>query len=324
MPASDHTDPDIAANVKTPKYGAWLTTLRAPGIIRRMTPSFVVLGLHAIFGRIATRNLPRRRRFLQSVDDAKASSSMSVVVAIHDAPKVTRRCLTSLEHFAPQSEVILVDDGSKLSETTEIISDFGHRMGWKIVRHEKPAGHSAACRDGAAVSTRPNLCLLNSDTVVTPWCWALINRALESDPKIGVLGPSTSNSSNPQSLPTAHELGRYWNDSQICAYAESLRATAKEPNIVDLPWISGFALFVRKNVWDELGGFDPKLPDYGNEKELCTRVASGGYRLVWVRDAYIHHFAKQSYKPSIGEEEIRARVRAAEAYIGRKNDAAVQ
>lgn len=58
----------------------------------------------------------------------------------------------------------------------------------------------------------------------------------------------------------------------------------------------GFALFIRRSLWEQAGGFDQRLPDYGNEMELCRRIAEEGYRLVWIRNSYIHHFGQQSYR----------------------------
>jgi GT2 family glycosyltransferase len=87
---------------------------------------------------------------------------------------------------------------------------------------------------------------------------------------------------------------------------------------MDLAWVSGFAFFIRRSLWEQVGGFDPKIPDYGNEFELCSRVAEKGYRMVWIRNSYIHHFGGQSYGHIIGEEGIRAQVRAADTYIRHK------
>jgi GT2 family glycosyltransferase len=243
---------------------------------------------------------------------------MSVIVAIHDAPTVTRRCLASLEKYASEAEVVLVDDASCLNETLDVIQHFSSRNGWKVIRHQQALGHSDACRAGANVATRPYLCLLNSDTVVTPWCWLQIKKSFESDEKIGIAGPSTSVSGNVQTLSLAKHLGFCWNDNQICAFANRLLTQLDGPATLDLTWISGFAFFIRRSLWEQFGGFDPKLPDYGNEEELCNRVAEKGYRLVWVRNSYIHHFSQQSYEDKFGDKGIRARQKAAGIYIKQK------
>lgn len=299
---------------RLPRLANW----HIPRSLKRVLPRLVISGLRALKGRVLTSHLPRHVAFEQSREDALASASMSIIVPIHDAPRVTRRCLASLEKYAPEGEVTLVDDGSCLTETLEVIWNSRTWNGWRVVRHEKPLGHSEACRTGALLATRPYLCLLNSDTVVTPWCWRRVKEVFECDQDVGVAGPSTSNAGNLQILPLAAGLRDYWNDNQICVFANRLLTECPPPIVMDLPWASGFALFIRRALWERLGGFDRNLPDYGNEEELCRRVREAGYRTVWIRNCYIHHFGRQSYANTIGEEGIRARIRAAQSYIRQK------
>lgn len=247
---------------------------------------------------------------------------MSIVVPIHDVPLVTRRCLESLERDATESEVILVDDGSRMAETTQLIQEFSSRSGWRVVRNEQPHGHSAACAVGARLASRQYLCLLNSDTVVTPWCWRAVQEAFDSDPLIGVAGPSTSSSGNEQTLDIAMKCRFFWNDNQICAFAERLTVAALQPLIFDLPWVSGFAFFIRRSLWEKLGGFDQHLGNYLNDVELCKRVSNSGYRAVWVRSAYIHHLGGQSYRPPkvLTAAEIESRLLPGMEYIRNRHN----
>jgi GT2 family glycosyltransferase len=287
-----------------------------------MMPGKVNSALSELKGRVLTRDLPRHIEFEQSLEDALASASMSVVVPIHDAPIVVRRCLASLEKYAPESEIVLVDDASSLTETLDLIRYFSDRNGWKVVHNEKPLGHSEACRAGARFATRPYLCLLNSDTVVTPWCWRRINEVFEHDSQIGVAGPSSSRAGI-QTIPLAASLRFYWNDDQIHAFANRLLSECAEPVVVNVAWVEGFAFFIRRSLWKQVGGFDKNLPDYGNEEELCKRVAKKGYRMVWVRNSYIHHFGQQSYGSTIGVEGIRARIRDTQVYMQERDHSLV-
>jgi len=279
------------------------------GIIRRMR------------ARIVTRTLPQHRSFQQTSEDRSAAAKMSIVVPVHDAPQVTRRCFASLEQFAPEAEIIVVNDGSRLAGTIALIQDYACRNDWKVVSNSEATGHSAACKVGAELATRRYLCLLNSDTVVTPWCWHAIQEAFESDPNIGVAGPCTSRSSNRQTLPVAFDCRFDWTDGQICAFAERLTRISLQSSLVDIPWAAGFALFVRLPLWHELNGFDQNLADYGNELEFCKRIAALGYRIVWARRAYIHHLAGQSYGQFITQDEIHERKLAGAQYVRSKHSA---
>lgn len=285
-------------------------------ILERVLPREILICLDDIKRVILARKFPRKGEFIQPLVDRQASGSMSIIVPIHDAPLVSQRCLSSLEKYAPESEIIIVDDGSKLTETGEVIRFFTSRNSWKVIHNQQAIGHSGACWAGTKLATRLYICLLNSDTVVTPWCWRQVKEAFEQGDDIGVAGPSSSNTGNPQSVQIAEFLSFHLNDHQICALAERLLHTV--PLIQDLPWISGNALFIRRALWDELKGFDPNLPDYGNEIELCGRVSRRGFRSVWVRNSYIHHFGRQSYKKVIGDQGILQRIRAAEIYATQK------
>jgi len=301
----------------------WLATRRLPAPLKRALPAGAVRGLQSIRNqirkRLVSRTLSRNAIFQQSNEEKRASALVSIVVPIRDAPLITKRCLASLERNAANSEIILVDDGSQLAESRQIVREFSQRNGWKTRRNDVPLGHSAACAAGGSAANRPYLCLLNSDTVVAHRGWHSIVTAFESSLDIGVVGPATSASGNEQTLQVAALCRLYWNDNQICAFAEQLCLDASKHTTKDLPWISGFALFIRRSLWEGLGGFDRKLPDYGNEVELCKRVRDLGYRTVWMRSSYIHHLGRQSYARQIGESAIDSRIVAAYQYIRRKH-----
>jgi GT2 family glycosyltransferase len=240
---------------------------------------------------------------------------VSIIVAIHDSPKVTQRCLESIERYAAKAEVILVDDGSRLQETTDIICDYQQRNGWTLIKHDKPLGHSRSCEDGGRVASRSYLCFLNSDTVISPWSWRAAKEAFDSDRRIAVTGPTTSWASTKQTVRRAGYCRHYWSNSQIYAFAEKYISKQQPRLWVDLPAVDGFAFFIRRAVWEEFGGFDTKLPDYGNETELCRRLSKAGFRIIWTQNSYIHHFGQGSYASVMSPEMLKERREAAQAYI---------
>jgi len=263
--------------------------------------------------------LPVKRDFPQPLCEIEASHDMSVVVPICDAPAVVWGCLASLDKYAPRAEVILVDDHSELDQTRNLIAEFSERNHWKTIRLDSRVGHSRSCEAGARLATRPYLCLLNSDTIVTPWSWRGSQEAFEADPRIGVTGPSTSYTATVQTVSRAEYCRHYWNDSQVFAFAQSYIDGQPAQCWTDLPEVGGFAFFVRRRAWDELRGFDSNLPDYGNEFEFCRRASKQGWRVVWTANSYIHHLGHQSYSSVLGRRGIVAKGLLSDAYIKRKH-----
>lgn len=251
-------------------------------------------------------------------DELAASKLISIVIPVHDAPRVTLRCFYSLEKYGGGAEIIIVDDGSKLEQTRQILEDFCRRNGWKLIRHDSPQGHSRASEAGVAVSNRPYLCLLNSDTVLSARSWSGVIKAFESSPMIAVVGPSTSYTPTPQCIDRAGKCRHYWSDGQIWSFAEKYVSEFGQQDLTDLPMVGGFAFFMRRTVWDETGGFDKQLPDYGNESELCRRIKQRNYRIVWTKAGYIHHLGSESYGRVFGADTIRKRCVAADSYIDSK------
>lgn len=286
-------------------------------MIRKYIPESIKRKYRLLRAKLLTIGLRSDTAPNQPPEEICASADISVIIAIHDSPEVTRRCLESVEKYGANAQIILVDDGSELQQTKCLIRDYQQRNGWKVFRDNQPLGHSRACEAGGRLATRPYLCFLNSDTVVTPWSWQPAREAFESDPKIAVTGPSTSWAATIQSIHRAEYCRNYWTNNQIYAFAKKYTSTVPSKTQIDLPMVAGFALFVRRSIWEKFGGFDLKLPDYGNESELCRRLSQSGFRIVWTQNSYIHHFGQGSYGQIMRRSMIKERRLAARDYIKR-------
>jgi len=131
-----------------------LPVWRLPGLIRAVLSRAAIDAMSPIRVRVLSRNLSRKSVFEQTPEHRLASASMSIVVPIHDAPLVTKRCLASLERDATKSEIVLVDDGSRIAETGHVIREFSSRNGWNVIWNAEPRGHSVACAAGAHLASR--------------------------------------------------------------------------------------------------------------------------------------------------------------------------
>src|SRR5262249_13868309 len=121
---------------RVPQGGSWMSHWHIPPVVERLLPRPVLQSLppFRVTGRALTPHFSRHTESKPEVEDRQASASMSIVVPIRAAPTAVRRCLASLEQYAPESEIILVDDGSSLTEALEVIQDFSTRNGWKVVQ----------------------------------------------------------------------------------------------------------------------------------------------------------------------------------------------
>lgn len=231
----------------------------------------------------------------------------SVVIPIKNQFKIIKMCLESIVRHCKNEEIIIIDDGSTEVETKNFLNLITSNEHWKLIRNDKSFGHTKACEQGIGNSSHENIFLLNSDTILTENSLQSLSNVLDQNNDIAVVGPSTSSASGPQIIKELYNKRFTMSIKEIDAYGKKLASTKSE--IIDIELVNGFCFGIKKSVFVKIGGFDPVLTCYGNEKELLIRIRNAGCRTVHVKNSYVHHFGKVSYskeKINIGKAQIDA------------------
>ncbi len=261
----------------------------------RRLPTKLQVWTKAAYVRALSIGVGARPNPILSAQEAAATQELSVIVPVFNAPLETERCLRSLERFVGRAEIIIVDDGSTDPRAIAVIEYFASRNPWIICRNKRNSYHSGACTRGALLATRPVLCLLNSDTVVAQHSWSLCIHALLHHPLLMAVGPRTSDGARLQTDRRAALCRSAWSDAQIFSYADRLyrHYHHRAPRII-APALCGAALFLRRCDWERVGGFDGCRPHYGNDDDLCIKLAAGGGHIAVCDGAYVHHLGGRS------------------------------
>jgi GT2 family glycosyltransferase len=175
------------------------------------------------------------------------------------------RLLDSLGPEAPH-EVIVVDNGGD-AEAPE---------GVTLLSPGENLGYGGGNNLGARHATGDALVFLNPDTVVTPGALAGLFEPLE-DPSVGIVTARLRLLASPDTLNCAgnevHISGIAWAGS----YGEPADSVAK---LQDVPFPSGAAMAIRRDLFEELGGFTDELFMYQEDLILGWRVRLRGLRVV--------------------------------------------
>jgi GT2 family glycosyltransferase len=181
------------------------------------------------------------------------------------------RLLDSLAPEAP-SEVIVVDNGEGGPE----IEDARRRDGVSIVSPGENLGYGAGNNLGARQATGGALVFLNPDTVVRPGALEGLVAPLE-DPSVGIVTARLRLLEDPGKLNSAgnevHVTGIAW----AGAYGAPAESVSE---LRDVPFPSGAAMAIRRDLFEELGGFTEELFMYQEDLELGWRVRLRGLRVV--------------------------------------------
>jgi GT2 family glycosyltransferase len=185
---------------------------------------------------------------------------ISVVVVNYRSADAVERLVASVarSELAPH-EVIVVDNASG----DDSVARLDGRDDLRLVPSAVNTGFGGGCNLGAAVATGDLLLIANPDVRLRPGTLGALVRALNSAPEIGIACPDLL------SPPFGDDAGR--------DYVEPVAAMA------------GAVMLIDRNLYDALGGFDPKIFLYAEDTDLCYRTWLAGRSVVKVWDAIGEH-----------------------------------
>lgn len=206
------------------------------------------------------------------VVELAAAPKMSVIVCTYRGSATLVECLDSLVALEyPNYEVILVNDGSdeRVSELTSTYDSIREIA----IDHQ---GLSAARNIGAKEASGDVFVYTDDDCIAEPdWLTWIAKQFLEDD-NLGCAGGPN--------IPPEPET-----DMQariIAAPGGPSHVLLSDNRAEHLP---GCNLAVRREVFEEVGGFNPIFRAAGDDVDFCWRVMEAGYELGFHAAAFVWH-----------------------------------
>ncbi|WP_225540016.1 glycosyltransferase [Xanthomonas sp. XNM01] len=225
-----------------------------------------------------------------------ATPGVSILVPTRNQLAPLRRCLeTLLEKTAYRNyEVLIIDNGSTDEDARTWLAGIEAMDSpqMRVLRHGGPHNQAAMLNFGAAQARGDYLLLLDPNTAVVKddWLDAMLNHAQR--PEVGIVGAKL-----------LHNDGRV----QHAGLVLGLRDVAATPFIglkhddpgymfrlqvdQDYSAVSSACLMIRREVFDSVGtGLDEAaFPLAFGGVDLCLKVRSAGYLVVWTPHAVLMH-----------------------------------
>jgi GT2 family glycosyltransferase len=220
---------------------------------------------------------------------------VSILIPVHNQFDYTRKCLNSIaRNTSPevQYEIILIDDLSS-DETTNIDRYYPDI---NVIKNTQNQGFLRNINHAASVARGEYIHLLNNDTIVTPgWLTSMLNVFSRFD-KTGAVGSKLVYPNG-----ALQEAGGYITSDAHFGNMGKLQSyfDLRYNYIREVDYVSGASLLIRKNIWDELGGFDEKyLPAYFEDTDLAMRIRQVGFMVMYQPQSTVFHFESISYNKS--------------------------
>lgn len=201
------------------------------------------------------------------------NARVTIVSVTYNSSSIVRSMLSSIPAGTP---VILVDNNSKDQSELKMISK---ALGFKLIKNTENFGFGVGCNLGAELADTEFVLFLNPDAVLEDGALEYLIKAADKyidavgfNPRISWPNGSPYFKRRSHLIPKDKEMPRGW------------------PKIdSEVPVLSGAALFVRLNVFSEIGGFDPNIFLYHEDDDLSLRLIETQGKLMFVRDAEVKH-----------------------------------
>jgi len=244
-----------------------------------------------------------------------------VCVVYHPGPELDDFA-RSLKAAGEGIELVIVDNGTDQSRSRAVADEHGARL----VVPGTNLGYGAAANVGAADAQTPWLLISNSDLVWQPGSIDALVAAAGATPRVGSAGPGLLNPDG-SVYPSARELPsltqgvghavlvRFWPGNPWTRAYQARQETAGGERAAG--WLSGACLLVRREAFEQVGGFDESYFMFFEDVDLGERLGHAGWTNLYVPAARVTHIGGTSWR-SRPAPMIRAHHASAYRYLARR------
>lgn len=220
----------------------------------------------------------------------------SIIFVNHRSADVLKRAILSLDSCDVPStalEMIVVNnDPDEENRVRKLSQEFGFRTLFLTENR----GFAHAANAAAAVATGKIVGFINPDTEFVSGSLLMASRFFQANPEVGIVGarliteegkPEAWSAGPPLSL-----LRLFRNNIGLPSGRRQWRSRCTRA----VGWVSGGALFIRRELFRSLGGFDDEYFLYFEDMDLCLRARAIGSKTVVFPSIVFRHDGGTSFR----------------------------
>jgi GT2 family glycosyltransferase len=227
--------------------------------------------------------------------------SISAIVVNYRSYGEVDECLAALR-AAGLSDTVVVDHATDAA-ALDVLRE--RHAGVTFVACADNPGFGTGMNRGVARSGGRFLLLLNPDTRVAPDAPARLADWLAAHPRCAVVGPQVRTpdgrlEASARRFPSwstvlggrSTWLSRRWPGNPLTRRNLLVDPTQAAP--VDVDWVSGACMLVRRAAFEAVGGFDERFFLYWEDADLCRRLADRGWTANYHPGCMVTHIGGRS------------------------------
>lgn len=207
----------------------------------------------------------------------------SVIIPVYNRPDEVDELLDSLTKQTHRNfEVIIVEDGSTVP-CRDAVDRYSDRLDIKYIYKENE-GRSIARNAGIEASTGNYLVFFDSDCVIPPRYFEVVDKSLSENPADCYGGPDAAHDSFSDTQKAInYAMTSFWTTGGIRGGKVQLE------KFVPRTFNTGFS----RRVYERVGGFREM---FSEDIDMSTRIKNAGFSIVLLREAYVYHKRRISFR----------------------------
>lgn len=240
---------------------------------------------------------------INSNSNRNLNIDLSIVIVSWNVCQLLQQCLESIYKQTNELtvEIIVVDNDSQ-DETKHMLSTKFPDV--RVIINEQNLGFAIASNQGLKVSQGTYVALLNPDTLILNNALSKMVAYLEHQAEVGVVGAKLlfpNGETQGGSAGFYPELKTMLNYTFFLSFlfpnrfrAIWLSRRAMKDSPIEVGWVSGACMVLRRLILKEVGLLNPDFFMYVEDIEWCTRMGQQGWQIMFLGDVKIVHYSKAS------------------------------
>ena len=238
----------------------------------------------------------------------KGQPLVSVIIPNKDHAEALKACLEGLKGQDYQNlEILIVENNSEEAETEACYQELEKDQRIRILRYQGGFNYSAINNFAVREAKGDFLLFLNNDvrgTISTTWLSEMLGVCQRQD--VGAVGARLYYPNDTiQHAGCVIGMGGIAGAMFVGLERSRTGYLHKAALLQDMTAVTAACMLVKRQVFDQVGGFEEKLAVAFNDMDLCLRISYAGWRIVY--DPYAELYHDESLSRGAEDDPVKVR-----------------
>ena len=216
---------------------------------------------------------------------------IAIVILNWNGEELLKCFLPSVTQYSGDAEIYVADNASTDGSVAFLKANY---PSLRIIQNSSNGGFAKGYNDALKFIDADVFCLLNSDVEVTENWLAPIRKAFQELPDAAIIQPKILDLKRKDHFEYAGAAGGFI-DSLGYPFCRGRIFQALEKDegqyndTCEIFWATGACMFIKRETFNRLGGFDEDYFAHQEEVDLCWRAKNNGYKVYYVGTSWVYH-----------------------------------